>query len=228
MKASTVLIALVGFVFSAVATADPPADLAEAETEETEQLVSDLPEATLEEFTGGGEMPSFGEYEEALSGEAEGFGEGGFLSDFGDLGGEAMLMSVDCQPGEVNINVRTALGALLDDTPQDLSGTKAREPWFAAFPGMQVFPIGLELHGFRYNYNQMGTIGLVASTSPWPIWDYGSSAPASEADCVAIATSFLANWGNLILLGRRIDELTAADRLPRAIVRRGDWRSKPR
>ena len=26
----------------------------------------------------------------------------------------------------------------------------------------------------------------------------------------------------------RIDELTAADRLPRAIVRRGDWRSKPR
>lgn len=117
------------------------------------------------------------------------------------------LQSIPCSPGSIIWESRVALGALLDGTPADLDGTDDRETWFASFPQTQVFPMGAEIAGIKWRFNTMGTVGLVTSTSPWPIWDNASAPPTSDADCVAIAEAFLADQQDLIMLEGRMYEL---------------------
>jgi hypothetical protein len=111
-------------------------------------------------------------------------------------------------------NVRVALGDLLDGTPADLDGTADRATWYASFPATKVFPMGAEIAGIKWRYNSLGTVGLVASTSPWPIWDKPGAPPTSDAAAIAIAESFLAGHQDLIMLDGRMDEL-----VPERVIR---------
>ena len=78
--------------------------------------------------------------------------------------------SVPCEPDKIRGESRRALGILLKNTPADLRGTKYRAPWFQAFPWTKSFPEAAEMSGAIYRYSRFGTVGLLLSTSPWPLW----------------------------------------------------------
>ncbi len=132
----------------------------------------------------------------------------------------ALPASVPCEPGLVYWESRNALGRLLKWTASDLRGTKYRAPWFQAFPWTKSFPEAGEVAGAKYRYNSMGTVGLVKSTSPWPLQYNWGPLPTDEAACVVIARGFLRLWGDLIMLNGRMQELVV-DRV--TIEPDGEW-----
>ncbi len=119
----------------------------------------------------------------------------------------ALPASVPCEPGLIYWESRDALGRLLKWTASDLRGTKYRAPWFQAFPWTKSFPEAGEVAGAKYRYNSMGTVGIVKSTSPWPLQYNWGPPPTDEAACVAIAHGFLQLWGDLIMIDGRMHEL---------------------
>ncbi len=123
---------------------------------------------------------------------------------------EAVLdddQSVPCEPGKIRGESRLALGALLRNTPADLRGTKYRAPWFQAFPWTKSFPEAAEMSGAIYRYSSFGTVGLLLSTSPWPLWFNPGPPPSTDAGKVAVARGFLNRWRNLILVQYGLPDL---------------------
>lgn len=116
-------------------------------------------------------------------------------------------MSVPCEPGVVRSASREALEALLAGTPADLRGTQYRAPWFQAFPDTQSFPEAADASAALWRWSELGTVGKVRSTSPWPLWQNPGAPPTDDAGREALARLFLVQQRRLILYRPAVDTL---------------------